>query len=158
MGIDTDEQDNCYVTGFMFGHYGGSQPRLGEDTQYVENRDRSFLSKINPKGEQLWTRSWRGQAFDVAVTPSGGIYVAGNIDRYSDLDPGPNEYLRNRSSWSKCSNFAFISIFTETGEFLKSHVGVPCSSVQTLTVDKNGDIYAVGNIEHKAFIAKIKGI
>jgi hypothetical protein len=90
--VAVDENGNGYVAGCFRGKVDFDP---GPGTSYIKSnaQNDAFLSKFDPDGNYLWTRSWGGSHFDVpfsaAVSGWGDVYVTGNFDSpVVDFDPG----------------------------------------------------------------------
>jgi hypothetical protein len=97
-GISFDPSGKLYVTGTYKGTVDFDPgPGVDEHTSFANND--SFLVKFDPNGDYLWGRGWGGFSTEYeydsgfAVVPNGtdSVYVTGNIESDTDLDPGPGE-------------------------------------------------------------------
>ncbi len=121
-----------YVTGGTTGDIGSNSGQGSSDT---------FLSKLGPSREVLWTRQWGTSNFDQGLTLTmgsvGEVYLAGSRDGVVDPFTGAG------------IGQMFISRFTKDGEeewtrewgsLSQGYQEYPASA----TVDRQGDIYVTG--------------
>ncbi len=116
----------------------------------------AFLSKFDPEGNLVWTKSWGGEGrsyiHDCAIDPAGNILVAGICNGVIDLDPG-EEILRYEGSigWSHFATFVSKFdpdgnlLWSETGELKRIHwtesYGNVNQSTCDLSLDADGNVY-----------------
>jgi hypothetical protein len=91
--VALDEGGNAYVAGSFRGK---TDFDSGPGSFYIKFKGAfdAYLSKFDPDGNYLWTRSWGGQdtegANSAAVSRSGDVYVTGTFNGpVVDFDPGP---------------------------------------------------------------------
>jgi hypothetical protein len=94
--IDSDDDANTYVTGSFKG-----EATFG--TEVFSSNDGSddiFVQKIDTDGNVVWAKPIGGmgmdQAHDLAVDPSGKLYLTGMFEETVDFDP--NEGVEERTS------------------------------------------------------------
>jgi uncharacterized delta-60 repeat protein len=131
-GMKTDAQGNLYVSGTTFGNL--YAPKSGEVGD-------AFVVKLNPNGQEIWTRqfgypngpSFVNSSFSLDVDASGSVYLSGVSARTQGLDPLPRDDF-----WvTKYDPNGTRQWFTEFGT---SDYDEPYA----LAVSNDGSIYAAG--------------
>jgi hypothetical protein len=146
--VAVDETGNAYVTGY----FGGTSVDFNPDPTAVDLHSSNgafdiFLSKFDPSGTFLWTRTWGGSVDDygygVAADGSGNVYVTGRFSGDSvDFDPDPTiEDLHTSDSYD-----IFLSRFDSSGTFLWARTwgGNDVDGGYGVDVDKYGNVFVSG--------------
>lgn len=136
-GLAVDNKDNIAVSGYT------KSKNLG----FTNAGDYdAVLFKFNDRGDMQWQQNFGGSMTDgfeaVAATPDGGFAVIG----YSSSSDGTGASLGLSPSHSASilvkynadGNLQFMKSFGSTGDALTD-----------LAIDKNGDIYTVGNFSSR---------
>lgn len=130
--IELDSQGNSYVVGTTEGD-------IGEQINGAKTGD-VFLSKHSSTGNLLWSRllgaSDEAEVFDIAIDAEDNIVIAGKT----------NEELISSDVFSGTD--AFVTKFSYSGEELwTSQIDtIATDQANGLTVDANGDVYVVGQV------------
>jgi hypothetical protein len=90
--IVVDDQDNVLVAG-EYCETVDFDPGPGSDVRSSNGCFDAFVSKLDASGNRVWTKAWGGagrdRAWGIAVDPSGGTFVGGQLEGTVDLDPAP---------------------------------------------------------------------
>lgn len=128
--VAVDQAGNAYITGATWGDLAGTNAGI-ED---------AFVAKLNPDGEELWTRQigtsdW-DKSYDVAVDHRGNAYISG---RTQGSLAGVNA-----GSWD-----AFIVKYDPAGtELWSRQIGTSSAdSSYAVTVDEAGAVYISGDTD-----------
>jgi len=114
--VAVDQWDNAILAGYFIGSV-DFDPGPGEDIQNAVLANDVYLSKFDPAGNHIWTRTWGGEGVDngtgVATDDAGNILVTGIFYRNVDFDPGPGEDWHRGEGNADC----FLSKFDPDGNF-----------------------------------------
>lgn len=144
-GVCTDNSGNVFVAGCFAGIV-DFDPGPGVDEHSTGDAKDIFLSKFDPDGNFLWTRTWGSggkQDFGraVAVDSSGNVFVTGYFNGTVDFNPGSGiaEYQAEHEE-------TFLSKFDNAGNFLWVRVWSGISEVYgyDIAVDSAGCAYITG--------------
>lgn len=140
--VVVDSIGNVYTTGFFRGTV-DFDPNAGiSQLSSVGDQD-VFISKLDVSGNFVWAKSIGSTSMDggktIALDKSGNVYVAGNIQGITDLDPGVGVYTINPSGQGS----SFILKLDALGNFIwaKNFGG----SLADMEIDRWGNIYATGD-------------
>lgn len=115
----------------------------------------AFVSKFSSSGAALWSTYWGGASADVAyalaLDASGGVYIAGTTESFSD-------FPRAGASIPTCRQTGgpFVAVLDPSGSKLLHSTGLPGISydnVYALALDSTGAAYIAGSAESEAFLA-----
>lgn len=118
-GIDIDALENIYITG-GFEETVDFDPAAGTATlaSASVNAQDIFVAKYNSSGVYQWAfqvggnTSVNDHAFDIDVTPTGDIYICGEVWGPADFDPSAGTYNINPSN-----DQIFFARYTSAGTF-----------------------------------------
>jgi hypothetical protein len=114
--VTGDSSGNAYVTGAFQGTV-DFDPGSGVDEHTSNGAMDIYLSKFDPNGNLLWTKTWGGFDNDygegITVDDYANIYLTGSFMNTVDFDPGP--LLEARTSNGDTD--AFVSMFDTDGNF-----------------------------------------
>lgn len=136
-GLVTDKDDNIALCGYSKATDLGTTPAGEYD---------ALLYKFNKNGDQIWLKSFSGSGVDgfehLAVGADGALVAVG----YTGSKDGDAAQLGRKNGESG----SMVAKYTADGNlvFVKS-VGTGQDSLSGVTVDKDGNIYAVGNFTAK---------
>ncbi len=89
-GIDLDDANNIYITGY-FGGTVDFDPSAATENLTSDGDDDIFVCKLNPAGEYVWAQKFGGvnadRAEDLVINSNGNIYVGGAFGGVADFDP-----------------------------------------------------------------------
>jgi len=145
-GFGFDSSGNMYVTGVFMGSFVDFDPGSGTDQHSSHGGYEAYLTKFDPGGGYLWTRTWGGVLWDqgsnLVVDRNGNVYVAGWFQGTSDFDPGDGYDWRDAVG----DLDAFISKLNSSGDWQWSRTwgGVNWDKAWDVAVDYSGDIYVTG--------------
>lgn len=119
-GIDIDASENIYMTG-GFEETVDFDPAVGTATlaSASVNAQDIFVAKYNSSGVYQWVFQVGGNtsvddhAFDIDVTPSGDIYICGEVWGPVDFNPSAGTYNINPSN-----DQIFFAKYTNAGAFV----------------------------------------
>jgi hypothetical protein len=146
--VAVDGTGNVYVTGY----FGGTSVDFNPDPTAVDLHSSNgafdvYLSKFDPFGTLLWTRTWGGSVDDfgycVTVDGSGNVYVTGRFSGDSvDFDPDPTVVDPHSSNGYD----TYLSKFDSSGTFLWARTwgGNDIDSGYGVDVDGSGNVYVSG--------------
>ncbi len=105
-----------------------------------------FVVKVNSYGEFIWAATGGGTeydyAYDVAMDPSGNVFVAGDFNGTADFDPG-DEVLNLTSNGNVDG---YIAKFSAEGEFewVRREGGPTSDPIRSVACDSEGNVIATG--------------
>ncbi len=140
LSADCDQWSNIYVTGY-FWVYADMDPGSGEEWVFGQMGD-VFLSKFDPDGNFIWTRTWGGDSGDqgttVVVDVSGNVLVLAEGPGPVDMDPGPDEDIHDGR--------LMLSKFDPDGNYIWGCAwdANVFEEYKSLTLDKNENAYVTG--------------
>ena len=149
-GITIDNSGYVYVIGTFDGTV-DFDPGPGTDFHQGYGENDVYLCKFDSDGDFQWARTWGSDYLgdsvsDVAVSDSGGVYVAGVFTGMTDFEPGPftDIYIANGQE------DAYLSFFDTNGNYLGVQVwgGFGEEKVFALDVDNSADVYVLGMFEY----------
>jgi hypothetical protein len=122
-GIDVDAQGNAYVINNTF------------------DVNSHSIQKFSATGQSLWKKSI-AQPGDVAVTPSGGVYIAGNFKGKVDFDPG----LKAKNVTAGTNSAVYVLNLDTNGNFrwVTPYMGSGTAYASAVEVDGSGYVYVGG--------------
>ena len=89
-GIDLDDANNIYITGY-FGGTVDFDPGVGTENLISEGDDDIFVCKLNPAGEFVWAEKFGSgnadRAEDLVINSIGNIYIGGAFGGVVDFYP-----------------------------------------------------------------------
>jgi len=144
-GLDVDDTDNIYFTGYFFGTV-DFDPGIPTDEHISAGSYDAFLAKFDKDGDHVWARTWGGpeqeKCYSVKVTGSGIIFVTGTFQGTADLDPSPS----NDPHTSNGEMDVFISRFNQMGDFYWARTWGSDADDYGYNVDSgsSGNAYVVG--------------
>jgi hypothetical protein len=123
-GVDVDAQGNAYVINNTF------------------DVNSHSIQKFSATGQSLWKKSI-AQPGDVAVTPSGSIYISGSFTGKVDFDPGP----KAKNVTAGTNSAAFVLNLDTSGNFrwVTPFIGSGTAYATAVEVDATGNVYAAGS-------------
>ncbi len=144
--VDTDSFGSVYVAGHFFGTVDFDHG-AGIDVRTSNGNFDSYVSKLTPFGEQVWTLAWGAEENDccygIGLDESDNLYVTGSFRSTVDLDPGPGmEEITSNGNAD-----IFLTRFTPEGDFIWSRAwgGAGHDMGYELITDCNGNIFVNGN-------------
>ena len=143
--IDTDSTGNLYLAGTFNGSIDFD---IGTGTMTLSSIGDidGFVMKIDEAGDFVWAYDVGGSGFDecwnLAVDPTGNIYVTGSFSGTVDFDPGAGIY--NLSS--PFSTDAYVQKVDTDGNFLWAFSNSTSNTVEgyDIEIDENGDVILSG--------------
>jgi hypothetical protein len=147
MDVACDDDNNIYVSGAFAGSV-DFNPGPGEDYHNASGVFDSFLSKFNRYGEFQWVKTWGGTSIVSAsclAIKNSNIYILGGFDESADFNPGSGSNIIT----SHGDFDIFLSQFDTDGNYIRTVAwgGGFVDSAKDVTVDGDGNVYAVGNFE-----------
>ncbi len=147
-GLGVDAAGNVYVL--------GGRTDNATTVALVDDQHGLDVLKFSPTGGSVWTK-WVNTRYipgwaDVAVSPTGNVYVAGSFAGTVDFDPGTGR-KEVKTVYSGPSNSGFVLSLTAAGAFgwVSPFVGqyVDASSygssvAQSITLDGSGSVVVGG--------------
>ncbi|MEO1415037.1 MAG: SBBP repeat-containing protein [Bacteroidota bacterium] len=146
-GIATDDTGNSYVTGLLL-----STASFG-DTTINTNRDKTFVTKIDPNGQILWAMRSGGVGYDngegIAIDASGNSYITGIFG--SDITFGTTTLTNNGG------RDVFIAKLDPSGQPIWAiNVGGSTREfANEISVDGSGNAYVIGFFENSSTFGNI---
>jgi hypothetical protein len=146
--IVTDQSGNIYTTGDFSGT-ADFDPGVGTSTSISQGENDVFISKLDPGGNYLWSKSFGGPGPDngIAITcdRTGNVYTTGGYSLTVDFDPGPGTTNFVCSGWWDM----FITKLDTSGNFLwaKTMNGKDSTSLSAgmaIVVDQAENLYTTG--------------
>ncbi len=150
-GMAIDKQDNVYLATKFFGDfkYDGKtlSPVGGEDI---------LILKYNSSGKLLWALPAGGEDTDnalaIAISPSGGIYAAGNFVQTASFGS------ISKQSVGDYHHDIFVAKISDAGawEWVKTFGNEESETVFGLQVDSRNNIYLAGNFTNSLQMDKVE--
>ena len=143
--IAIDQSGNVLTTGFFTGTV-DFDPGPGTFTLTSSpGRFESFVSKLDPQGNFLWTAKFGYCALDYGAAalktdPQGNVLVTGIFEMTADFDPGTGVHEMSASALES----AFILKLNSSGEFVWSRQINGAQGVD-IDTDPSGAVYASGH-------------
>ncbi|GAB4278282.1 MAG: hypothetical protein Fur0025_04730 [Oscillatoriaceae cyanobacterium] len=147
--ITVDSSGNTYITGHFYGTV-DFDPTGNVDNKTAAGNNDVFITKLDPSGNYLWTRTFGGGGFDssyrIAVDSSGNTYTSGYFAGTVDFDPGTNaaNLTSIGGTWD-----AFIVKLDANGNYAWAHSfgSTADDFAQGVTVDSSGSAYITGSFQ-----------
>jgi hypothetical protein len=145
-GVAVDSLGNECIAGNFSGTV-DLDPGNGIDSHVSNGGTDAYVTKLDPNGNFSWARSWGGtsgdSASDVAVDPSGFVYITGSFFGTIDFDPGAGV----DSHTSNTGSDAFISKFDSAGNFVWARTwgGTGGAGGKRIAVDAAGAVCVAGS-------------
>lgn len=146
LSVDTDSENNIYITG-TFSGYVDFDP--GDDSYFLDGGcgGDAFILKLEASGEFVWVKHIAGSVSEancIYIDDDSYILLTGEFYGTVDFDPG----LANYQLTGVISSYdAFAAKYDMEGNFIwaKSFAGSGSQIGTSLSVDKNDNVYIVGN-------------
>jgi hypothetical protein len=144
--IGTDATGDVYIAG----HTGTATPKFGSLSFTNQGSYDSFVAKIDgATGAYEWVRGIGGAdsdlAFDLSVSPTGDVYVAGRYGGTVDFDPSPSGtfWLTSAGDFD-----AYFMKLDTNGNFqwARSFGGPTTNNGHRIVLDGEGNAYAAGTM------------
>ncbi len=117
LDLNMDPLGNLYLTGSYRGSIDFDPRSIQTDIHTSNGQADVYLTKFNPAGEYLWTRTWGGELTDkgnsVASDDNGNLYVTGYFEDTADFDPGPGVEMHDSDGWKD----VFLVAYTSSGNY-----------------------------------------
>ena len=146
--ITSDALGNLYATG-KFSSTVDFDPGSTTFSLTANGGEDVFIQKLDNQGNFIWAKSMGGAANDegrsVINDNSGNVYVAGNFEGITDINPGPDTFnLISNGSWD-----IFIQKLDDFGNFIwaKSMGGTIRDGANNITTDALGNVYVSGKFQ-----------
>jgi len=144
-GIGLDSEGNALVVGTFSGTV-DFDPGEGVDERTAFGGTDAFLMEFDQNEGFAWVTTWGGESWDdcadLAVGPSGDIFVTGSFVGTADLDPGEgiDQHVSNGES------DVYLSRFDPWGNLVRARSwgGEATDKSSSLAIDQNGDAYVTG--------------
>ncbi len=144
-GIEICSEGGSYFVGTFSGTMDFD---LGEgtDERIALGGTDAFLAKLDPEGGLVWARTWGGESWDdctdLAVGPSGDIFVTGSFVGLADLNPGEGV----DPHFSSGESDVYLSRFDPWGNLVWARTwgGDATDKSSSIAIDQNGDAYVTG--------------
>jgi hypothetical protein len=136
--ITTDKSGNCYVTGYYT-----SSATFGKNTLTSAGQQDVFISRLDPQGQWLWSRSGGGtdieQSTSISADISGNVYVTGNFKDKSTF--------AGVTMYSSGAEDIFIVKLSAEGQWAwaRRAGGTGPDESASIATDTNGNCYITGN-------------
>ncbi|MHB8954831.1 MAG: putative Ig domain-containing protein [Pirellulaceae bacterium] len=143
--VKLDTYGNVYVAGVFNGTVDFDTGPAEVNLTSAGGSD-AFIAKYSPARELMWAKSLGGAGEDWAhgefVDSEGSVYIAGHFQQTADFDPGPGSVTLTATG----SIDAFLLKLDSSGTLVwaRSAGGTGIDLTTDVTVDSNGDVYAVG--------------
>ena len=140
-----DATGNCYATG-GFTSTVDFDPGVGINYLTSNGQKDIFLLKLYNSGNFAWAKSMGSNPYesglDVAIHPSGSIFVTGHFGDTVDFNPGGTPYYLN----SNGNEDIFIANYDTSGTLIwaKSMGGTISDVGTSINFDDNGNTYITG--------------
>lgn len=126
--VVVDANDNVYVLGDFRGSVDFNFTASSDIHSAGESSYATFLTKIDPDGSYLWTKTWgAAYSYELAIDNTRGVmYTVGNAATGADLDPGAGSasavfltYLFNIFSAGKDSYLTTLQLISPVFAFTR---------------------------------------
>lgn len=142
--IVVDSNGNSYSTGFFFGTV-DFDPGPGTFTVSSNGIDDIFILKLDNAGNFVWVNTIGGtsvdEAYDIAIDPSGNIYITGRFLAIADFDPSPAVYNVDPGAGILPT---FIAKYGPSGNLIWANNVAGQLGGQSITLDINGNVHVFG--------------
>lgn len=160
--IASDSVGNVYITGYFSGTM-DADPGPGTYNLTAAGFADAFITKLDSSGRLLWTKQIGGKdtlvdnvqnehngdfALDLAVDPSGNVYLTGKFADTADVNPGAD----TSNLISAGSGDIFLLKLDSAGNFVwaKKMGGPLDDGGASIAVDGSGHIYTTGHFTEYA--------
>jgi hypothetical protein len=146
--ITGDDSGNIYTTG-PFSGVVDFDPGDGVANLTSAGSFDIFVSKLDASGNYVWAKRMGGTSSEsgdaIEVDSSGNVYTTGEFSGTADFDPGTG--TANLTSVGQRD--AFFSKLDASGNYVwAKNIGESLPAWgQSITVDRNGDVYATGGFQ-----------
>src|SRR5262249_7944037 len=143
--IAVDDAGNVYVTGSFQGQIDCDPGPATYNLTSAGSLD-TFIVKLDPGGNLLWSRAMGGTALDagygISLDAAGDVYTVGRFFGTADFDPGPDTHNLTSAGDSD----AFVSKLDSAGNFIWAEDlgGSAQDEGRKVGVDAAGNIYVAG--------------
>lgn len=151
ISVAIDLSGNIYTVGGFVGK-GDFDPGIGLANLTSAGKGDVFISKLDSNGNYVWVKQLGGNSFDYAssmvLDDLGNVYIAGSFDGTADFDPDSSKIFNIKSAGDAD---IFISKLDASGNFVwaKQIGGALLDVVNSISVDKSGNVYTTGSFEGK---------
>ena len=152
IAVVIDLAGNIFTTGGFVGT-GDFDPGIGIANLTSAGKGDIFISKLDSNGNFVWAKQLGGNSFDnvasMVLDEIGNIYITGSFNGTGDFDPDTSKIFNIKSTGDAD---IFISKLDSAGNFVwaKQIGGVSLDIVNSITVDKSGNVYTTGSFEGKS--------
>jgi hypothetical protein len=144
--VAVDGSGDALVTGQFYGTV-DFDPGAGVDNHTSNGYLDVFLSRFDPNGNSIWTRTWGGPGDDyggysVAIDVSGNAYVTGCFVDTVDFDPGAGADYHTSTGYLD----VFLSKLDPNGDFIWARAwgGQAYDGGLSVSTDNSGNAYVTG--------------
>lgn len=151
-GIDIDQAENVYVTGYWTGRADFNTSQAPADTLFFQSSGSTisgdiFILKLDAGGNFIWAKQIGNALSDTGyglhVSSAGYVYITGVYGADADFNPGPGtDTIFSHGNWD-----IFIMKLDTAGNYVwaKGIGGTGDDRGFAVTTDASGNIYATGH-------------
>jgi len=156
-GIDIDQYENVYVTGYWTGRADFNTSPAPADTLFIQSSGSTisgdiFILKIDAAGGFQWVKTLgialSDCGYGVHVSDSGFVYITGLYGYEMDFDPGPGyDTVPGYGNWD-----SFILKLDPNGNYVWA-IGIGGTGDDrgiAVTTDTDGNVYGTGHFSSTA--------
>ncbi len=148
--INTDQQGNCYVTGYFSGVC-DFDPGVGVFNLTAVGQEDMFVCKLDANGNFVWAIAMGGPDPDysnsIAIDNSGDIYITGQFYTTCDFDPS----LAVLNLTSTGDKDIFICKISSAGTLVwVKQIGSTTGDIANSIVIKNNNLFVCGGYSNSA--------
>jgi hypothetical protein len=146
--VTLDDSNNIYIAGFIGGN---ADMNPGAGTVTFTNSStywNTYFAKFNSAGVYQYARQLSGSGsnpYGLCLDKSGNVYLAGEFSQTVDFNPGLGTNNLTASGGASSTSY-YLARYSNAGVYnwAKRNGGTGLTSIQSIAVDDNYNIYAAG--------------
>lgn len=144
--IDADQDGNVYICGSFEGEVHFEKPGAPPVVFTSFNLEDGFVSKYTADGDLVWARiisdSEYGGIHNIQIYRDESLYMTGNYNGHTDLDPGPDSIIAETGNWGDIYNLKMDK--AGNLKWVYNYTGPDLEGIRTQLLSPDGRIYMMG--------------